>query len=384
MKQEEQMASIRKRTWTARGVTQTAWIVDYFDQAGKRHVKTFTAKKEAEQWRVGALHEVQQGTHTPASTSITMAEVFTRWVDHCKAEGLEYGTIVQRRQHLKLHIQPFIGGEKLASLTMPRIYQLDTQLRKAGRSLAMRRKVLTNVKTALTFAQSQGLVAQNVARSVRIKSEDRRGAGRLKEGADFPTKAEIKLLIDKAPPRQRPFIITAVFTGMRASELRGLSWKDVDLDAGIIHVRQRADAWRHIGSPKSAAGSREIPLVPMAVNALRQWRAGCPPGELGLVFPNGAGRVESQSNILGRFWGPLQVACGITDGDGQGRYTFHSLRHTAASLFIAHLGWTAKRVQVVLGHSSISMTFDRYGHLFADPAGDREAMKRLEAAVAAA
>jgi integrase len=53
-------------------------------------------------------------------------------------------------------------------------------------------------------------------------------------------------------------------------------------------------------------------------------------------------------------------------------------------LFIAHLGWTPKRVQAVLGHASISMTFDRYGHLFADHEGDREAMKKLEAAIVAA
>jgi integrase len=360
------------------------WLVDYRDQAGKRHVRTFATKKEAEAWRVVALHEVQQGTHTPASTSITVAEAFARWIEHCEAEGLEHSTIKQRRQHLDLHIRSFIGSKRLSELTMPTIHQFDAQLRKAGRSLAMRRKVLTNIKTALTFAQAQGLVAQNVARGVRIKGEDRRGAGRLKEGQDFPTKAEIRQLIDQAPPRWRPFIITAIFTGLRASELRGLCWSNVDLDHGIIHVRQRADAWRRIGAPKSAAGTRDVPLTPMAVNALRQWRLTCPKGELDLVFPNGAGRVESHTNVLKRVWFPLQQACGITDSDGKARYPFHSLRHAAASLFIAHLGWTPKRLQAVLGHSSIKMTFDTYGHLFADPTGDKEAMKKLEAAIVAA
>jgi integrase len=65
------------------------------------------------------------------------------------------------------------------------------------------------------------------------------------------------------------------------------------------------------------------------------------------------------------------------------KYSFHALRHTAASLFIAHLGWTAKRLQAVMGHASIAMTFDRYGHLFADHDNDREAMKRLQAAALA-
>jgi len=80
---------------------------------------------------------------------------------------------------------------------------------------------------------------------------------------------ELKLLIDRATDRWRPFIVAAIFTGMRASELRGLRWRDVDLDAGTIHVAQRANTWGTIGSPKSAAGRRDIPLVPMAVNALR-------------------------------------------------------------------------------------------------------------------
>ncbi len=389
------MASIRKRTWTSRGVERSAWVVDYFDQAGKRRLKTLATKKEADAWAVTALHEVKQGMHSPSSTSITVAEGFERWIGHCEAERLEFGTIKQRRQHLNLHIKPFIGREKLASLTTPRIHQFDADLRTAGRSIAMRRKVLVNIKTMLTFSQGQGLVAQNVARGVKIKSDDRQNAsGPLKEGRDFPSKAEIRQLIDKAPERWRAFIVAAIFTGMRASELRGLRWLDVDLGQGLIQVSQRADAWKNIGKPKSAAGSREIPMVPMLTNALKQWQAACPVGELGLVFPNGAGNVESHTNIVKRFWNPLQIKAAVTlntgkvDAEGEpvlkAKYGFHAIRHAAASLFIAHLGWTPKRVQSVLGHASITMTFDRYGHLFEDHDGDKEAMKKLEAAVVAA
>jgi integrase len=68
----------------------------------------------------------------------------------------------------------------------------------------------------------------------------------------------------------------------------------------------------------------------------------------------------------------------------RGKYGFHMLRHAAASLFIQHLGWSPKRVQTVMGHSSINMTFDLYGHLFEDLAADREAMKKVEAAIIAA
>jgi integrase len=317
------MASIRKRSWKIRGVERTAWIVDYFSQDGRRHIKTFETKKAADAWAVTARHEVAQGVHTPVSRSITVDEALGLWITESEAAGLEQSTIRQRRQHAKLHLIPFIGREKLAALTTPRIYDLDAELRKARRSTAMRRGVLTTLKMCLKFCQGRGLCAQNVALPVRIKNEDRRKAKQLKEGVDFPSKGELKLLIDKAPDRWRPYLLTAVFTGMRASELRGLCWGDVDLDAGVLHVTQRADAWKNIGPPKSAAGVREIPLVPMAINALRQWRLVCPPSQLGLAFPNGAGNVESEQNITKRQWAPLQVTCGIVDDEGDARYNFH-------------------------------------------------------------
>lgn len=382
------MASIRKRRWIARGVEHVAWVVDYCDQAGRRHIKTFRTRKEADVWAVGARHEVQQGTHTAASTSITVTKCYEQWIEHSEFEGLEFGTIRQRRQHLRLHVDPFIGREKLSDLTAPRIHKFDADLRDAGRSVAMRRKVLTNLKTAISFAQGQGQVAQNVARSVSLRKEVQRSArGPLRAGTDFPTKTELRLMLDKVSDKYRAFIVTAIFTGMRISELRGLRWRDVDLEAGVIHVRQRADAWGRIGPPKSKAGSRDIPLVPMAINALRSWQPSCPAGKLELVFPNRYGRVQTLQNLRERVFLPLQRAAGITttgETASPAKYGFHALRHAAASLFIAHLGWTPKRVQNVMGHSSIRMTYDLYGHLFEDPEADREAMKKIEAAIVAA
>jgi len=214
--------AVRKRTWANNGIKRTAWVVDYCDQAGRRRLKTFATKKEADSWAVAALHEVAQGVHSPSSTSITVNEAYERWIEHCEAEGLEFGTIRQRRQHLRLHISPFLGAQRLSDLTMPRAHQFDAELRDNGRSLAMRRKVMTSLKTAISFAQSRGWVAQNVARGVKIKSNNRtETAGPLREGVDFPSRVELKAMIENATGRWRPFIITAIFTGMRASELRG-------------------------------------------------------------------------------------------------------------------------------------------------------------------
>ena len=90
--------------------------------------------------------------------------------------------------------------------------------------------------------------------------------------------------------RWRPLLLTAIFTGLRASELRGLRWADVDLKLGELHVRQRADRYNAIGRPKSAAGERTIPLAPMLVNTLREWKLACPKSELDLAFPTASGR----------------------------------------------------------------------------------------------
>jgi hypothetical protein len=170
------MASIRKRNFGANKELE-CWIVDYRDQHGKRHLKTFPTKKAAEAWKVNALHEAQQGIHTAASVSKTIEEAWGLWMAECEANNLEFGTIRQRRQHLQHHVAPFIGRQRLSSLTMPLVYEFDSKLRDGGRSLTMRRKVLVSLKTMLTFAQGRGLVAQNVAKGVphqRRQSRSRR------------------------------------------------------------------------------------------------------------------------------------------------------------------------------------------------------------------
>jgi integrase len=119
------MASIRKREWISRGIARSAWVVDYFDHSGKRHLKTFKMKKAAEDWATSTLHEVKQGIHTAASASVTVNEAVERWLVECEANALERSTIEQRRQHLNLHIALFMGREKLSALTTPRIHQFD-------------------------------------------------------------------------------------------------------------------------------------------------------------------------------------------------------------------------------------------------------------------
>jgi integrase len=204
---------------------------------------------------------------------------------------------------------------------------------------------------------------------VSIKA-NKRDSRKLGIGVDIPTPAEIGSILGAAKGRWRPFLVTAIFTGMRASELRGLRWPDVDLKVGTVTVRQRADIFNAIGAPKSRAGERTIPIGPFVVNTLREWKMVCPRGPLDLVFPNGAGNVESLANIVTRVLQPVQVTAGVVDADGKAKYTgMHALRHFYASWCINRkadggLELPAKMVQARLGHSSITMTMDVYGHLF--------------------
>src|SRR5262249_56353992 len=106
----------------------------------------------------------------------------------------------------------------------------------------------------------EGDVGGNVA-----VGRSKRSERRLEVGRDIPTPAEIKRIVDAAKghnARMHALLLTAALCGLRASELRGLRWTDVDLKAGELHVRQRADRYNIIGAPKSAASLRTIPPAP--------------------------------------------------------------------------------------------------------------------------
>src|SRR5262249_60041452 len=135
--------------------------------------------------------------------------------------------------HVDNHINPRIGRERLAKLTTPRIQACRDDLLGAL-SRAQAKKVLTSLKSLLKDAQRRGHVAQNVALGVSIK-RDNRDKSRLKVGVDIPTLDEIKHIIHAATGRMRSFLIVAIFTGLRSSELRGLRWVDVDLNGGKLH-----------------------------------------------------------------------------------------------------------------------------------------------------
>jgi integrase len=106
---------------------------------------------------------------------------------------------------------------------------------------------------------------------IEIRKRDR---AKLEVGEDIPTPQEITRLVKAAKSKVKVLLMTAASIGLRASELRGLRWSDVDLKAGELHVRQRADAWNTIGMPKSDGSKRTIPLGSELVLALVRCFAG--------------------------------------------------------------------------------------------------------------
>lgn len=383
------MANIHKRTLPS---GKTRWEVAYIDGGGVRRAKLFPRKSDADAWLVDARHDLSRGLHTAGSVSPTVKEAAILWIKRCNEKGLEAMTVKAYEEHVDLHIVPFIGAKKLSDLTVPAVNAFADHLRDSGRSAEMIRRVTRSLGAIFKEARRRGL--SNTAPTVGIDLDlpDRDDPRPI-----IPSKAELNEIINRADGRWRPFVLVAIFCGLRASELRGLSWDNVDLEARRLSLTQRADASHRIGRLKSKAAYRSIPCPPMVLNALREWKLICPKGQLNLVFPNGIGKVESHSNLIERGIDPILIAAGLTEtrpvldkaskpvlsaaGEPMttlaGKYGLHALRHACASLWIEN-GYNPKQIQTLMGHSSIKVTYDIYGHLFADSEADQKAAADVE------
>jgi integrase len=385
--------SVRKREWvTRKGETKQAWIVDYTDQHGKRHIETYQRKKDADAQEARVLVDIGKGVHVAPSDSITVSAAAQQWMARVKAEGRERATLQGYQQHCDDYIVPHLGRVKLAKLTaltvegfrdklLAEVEQRSGSLGRGKRPLsrATARKVLVSLKSLLKSAK-----VAHVAADVTIAGSKR--DRRLEPGLDFPETGEIKRLLAAATTeRQRALLLTAALTGLRGSELRGLRWSDVDLKVGELHVRQRADRFNTIGAPKSKAGSRTVPLAPELVSVLKTWKLACPISEGALVFPTGKGKIERHNSLRRDFEALMRAASVVERTTGKPKYGVHAFRHFFASWCInpkerGGRELPPKVVQHLLGHSSIVMTLDVYGHLFRD-GGDRAELAEASAAL---
>lgn len=176
-------------------------------------------------------------------------------------------------------------------------------------------------------------------------------------------------MLEALSDQDRPIYATAFYAGLRAGELQALRWFDVDLAAGVIGVEPSWDKIEGEQEPKTRSSRRAVPLTPrlrdeLAEHRMRQGRDGD-----GLVFGRTAHSPFAHPTLLAR-------AKRTWKANGIAYVKLHDARHTFASLLIA-AGEDPKRIQSYLGHSSITVTFDVYGHLL--PGSEQESAERIDA-----
>jgi integrase len=187
---------------------------------------------------------------------------------------------------------------------------------------------------------------------------------------------EIGKLLARATRHYRLAFLTAVLTGLRAGELWALKWPDIDLISLQIFVRR--SLWKgKFQTPKSKYSIRKVDIPEQLAHELEKWRLVSPKNEDDLVFPDPRGKPVSHGGVVKRHFEPALKRAGLR------HVSFHSLRHFNASLRIS-AGQNPKYVQSQLGHSSIKVTLDVYGHLFNDAEFNRRQVRLLEASLGSA
>ena len=233
----------------------------------------------------------------------------------------------------------------------------------------------STLRTMLSEAMREELIERNVATVVRPPSAQQ------VEVQPWSTVEASRFLAASADHRLHALFAVGVALGLRKGELLALRWDDVDLEGGVVHVRQNVQRLPEIGlvfgPPKSNKSRRTIPLPAASAKVLRTHRAnqaaealalGPAWGESGLVFTSAVGTVIEPRN-LNRFFDELIAKAGVR------RIRFHDLRHTCASLLLAqHV--PARIVMEILGHSQLAMTTDLYSHVM--PTALREAADAMD------
>jgi len=348
----------------------------------KQRSKSFLRRKDANVFIESIRSTENLITSTDPTASVS--DILERWYNLCTTTGrggrepIERSTAHQYNGH-KVVIEEMIGARKIASLNKKACEDFrDELLQNYSRPYA--KKFLSSFKSALNQAVSDNVISSNPATDVFILiSRRQKNANRIK----IPELWEVRKLTEtidllmvsdcdklrKAWSRYGPMFYTQLYSGMRPTEVRGLPWKDVDWTRGGISITQDADAYCEIGLLKSGAGYRFIPLPAFVMAMLMDWKEKCPDGPHGLVFPNWNGNIENHANITRRGWYVLCKYAGFmekgVDGKERAKFRLNTLRHLKASLEIS-LGRSAKRIQQLMGHEDIKLTFDTYGHLFED------------------
>ncbi|MEP6978008.1 MAG: tyrosine-type recombinase/integrase [Thermoleophilia bacterium] len=335
--------------------------VTYTDKEGRQRWKTVDGSlAQAEAAREELRGRVRRGERIAPSSTTTVAELAESWL--ASQTGLRWRTRERYEALLRVHVLPSLGRVKVSQVTVEDVLDLIGQMREGGSAGATIKGTLGVVSRMFSSRPGRALTASNPI--AELEKKERPASGRTEPR--ILERDEIFRLLDACDERHRPMIATAVFAGLRQGELLGLTWSDVDLDAGLVHVRKQLDRRGERVAPKTDKAVRSVELFPALVRILRAHKEGA--FALGrarpqdFVFASSAGTPLHYRNVSRRGLDAAMTRAGL-DGVGVQKLRFHDLRHTFASALIAQ-GQSVVFVSRQLGHASAKITLDVYSHLF--------------------
>jgi integrase len=361
-----------------------AWQAHVYDsRTGKRIRKTFQNKGAAKTWRQDMLVALRRGEITAASSSTLLSAAVEDWLRAAEAGTVRTrgrrpfapSTVVAARQAWSRNLRnPSDPDSPLPSLCdtfgkrrIDRVTLLDLQdhvdlLDGAGVNPSTIETQVLPLRLVYRRLKGRGEVSVDPTDGLELPEKTSRG----KRVPPAPAHAAALLAI--VPIDVQALWATAMLAGLRRGELAALTWDDVDLDAGVLRVERSWDYSSGARPTKSRHGKRTVPitrtLAPhLREHALRQGR-----GRAGLVFGITATEPFRQH-------GPQRIADAAWKAARLDRVTLHACRHLYASLSIA-AGVNAHALCKYMGHSSIAVTYDLYGHMF--PGNESEAAALLD------
>jgi integrase len=320
----------------------------------------------------------------PRRTERPFAEVLEAWRETW--DGRLSSTTVRRYDSIvRTYLQPEFGRHKIGAVTHEVVQRYVTRLA-ADRALAPGtvRNVYAVLRTACAKGARMGMIKVNPCTAIDLPRARR-------QEMLFLTAAEVHAVAEAIDAQYRVLVYVAAYTGLRAGELAGLQRQDVDLLRGVLHVRRAlkdVNGRLELGPTKTHA-QRTVALPGFLKTMLAEHLAhtsggtgpdsnvftmkGGGPLRMGLVYGRYFKRAVRGYTLRGK---PIP---GVLPTEKHG-LRWHDLRHTCAALSIA-AGAHPKLIAARLGHSSITITLDRYGHLF--PSVEEALAEALDAAFAA-
>lgn len=325
------------------------WLVRWRDPAGDQRSRSFHRKKDAETYAASITTDIRTGNYIdPSAGKITVGDWLDIWLT---ALGyLKESSRARTLSVVETHIRPRWGTTPLTAITHAAVQQWVSELgtRLSARSV---RKVHGTLLQLLTWAVKDGRLARNPAEDIRLPRPplaDHR----------YLNHSEVAMLAKECGD-YATLVRFLAYTGLRWGEASALRTRRVDLARRRVDIAEsvtEVDGRLVWGTPKTHA-RRAVPLPRFLARDLAPWMEGRRPDDV--LFPAPRGGVLRVRNFRRNVFDPASRRLGL---DG---FHPHLLRHTAASLAIAS-GADVKVVQLMLGHSTATLTLDLYGHLFPD------------------